>query len=70
MMAHRFAGMRVRDILLRKKASIRTAPMPAGSPGWREIEDWTWEEIDAAAQANRTGFKTVRKLLSDTRFDR
>jgi hypothetical protein len=30
----------------------------------------TWEEIEAGAKANRPGFKTVRKLLSDRRFDR
>jgi hypothetical protein len=29
-----------------------------------------WEEIDQAAQRNEPGFKTIRKLLADQRFDR
>ena len=29
-----------------------------------------WEEIESAAQRNEVGFKTIRKLLSDQRFDR
>jgi hypothetical protein len=30
----------------------------------------TWEEIDANANENLTGFKAIRKLLSDRRFDK
>jgi hypothetical protein len=30
----------------------------------------TWEEIEAAAKANKTGFQTIKKLLTDGRFDR
>jgi hypothetical protein len=66
----KFAGMKVRDILLLKNGSVRTAPLPAGSPSSDQILDWAWEEIDAAAKADRPGFKTIRKLLSDQRFDR
>jgi hypothetical protein len=29
-----------------------------------------WEEIEAGAEANQPGFKVVRKLLSDKRFDK
>ena len=66
----KFAGMKVRDILLLKKGSVRTAPLPPGSPSWDQILDLLWEEVDAAAKAGRPGFKTIRKLLSDQRFDR
>jgi hypothetical protein len=68
-MAHRFAGMRVREILRLKKGSIRTAPLPPGAPAWAEIEGMIWEEIDRAASDNQPGFK-IRKLLADQRFDR
>ena len=68
-MAHRFAGMQVRDILRLKKGSIRTAPLPPGSPTWSKIETMIWEEIDRAASENQPGFKAIRKLLADQRFD-
>ncbi len=29
-----------------------------------------WEEIEKGAEANISGFKVVRKLLSDRRFDK
>ena len=67
---HKFAGMTGREILRTKKASVRSASLPAGSPSWSEIEDMMWEEIEAGATDNRLGFKTIRKLLSDRRFDR
>ena len=69
-MAHKFAGMRVRDILRLKKASVRNAPLPPGSPTWDEVEDMIWEDVDEAARRNEPGFKTIRKLLTDGRFDR
>jgi hypothetical protein len=69
-MAHRFAGMVVRDILRLKKASIRMAALPRGSPTWSGIEGMMWEEVDEAAKRNEAGFKTIRKLLADQRFDR
>ena len=34
------------------------------------IEHLTWEQIEQGAKENRPGFKVVRKLLSDRRFDR
>lgn len=67
---HKFAGMSVREILRTKKASVRTAPLPAGSPSWADLEDMMWEDIEAGAVDNRPGCKTVRKLLTDRRFDR
>lgn len=68
-MPHRFAGMLVLDILRQKKASIRTAPLPAGSPDWNDVERMMWEEVEDAARRNEPGFKMIRKLLSDQRFD-
>jgi len=69
-MPHRFAGMLVAEILRLKKASITTTPLPPGSPPWRELEAMMWEEIEEGARQGRPGLKTVRKLLSDQRFDR
>ena len=70
MMAHRFAGRLVQHILRENKGSIRNAPLPPGSPSWDEFETMIWEEVVEGAQAIRPGFKTVRKLLTDQRFDR
>ena len=69
-MPHKFAGLRVADILQQKKGSVRTAPLPVGSPSWGELKSMTWEAIEDAARRNEAGFKTVRKLLTDQRFDR
>jgi hypothetical protein len=62
--------MSVRDILKLKQANFMQAPLPAGSPAWSDILDLRWEDIETAAQADDSGFKTIRKLLSDSRFDR
>ena len=67
---HKFAGMRVSEILRTKKASVKMAPLPAGSPPWDELEVMMWEEIESGARSNLPGFRTVRKLLTDQRFDR
>ena len=67
---HEFAGQRVIDILRHKKASIKQARLPQGSPDWDEFSRMTWEQIEDGAYANRPGFKVVRKLLSDKRFDK
>jgi hypothetical protein len=63
-------GEQVADILKRKKASIRQAPLPQGSPDWDTFIQMTWEQIEAGAHANRPGYKVVRKLLADKRFDK
>lgn len=67
---HKYAGMWVRDILRLKLGSIRNAPLPEGSPDWSEVEAMTWEQVDEDAKANTPGFRTIRKLLTDQRFDR
>ncbi len=65
-----FAGQTVAEILQRKKASIKQAPLPSGSPDWTSLSAMTWEQIDEGARTNRLGFKAVRKLLTDQRFDK
>jgi hypothetical protein len=60
----------VADILKQKKASIRQAPLPQGTPDWNTLMHMTWEQIDEGARANRPGFKVIRKLLADKRFDK
>lgn len=58
------------DILKLKKGSIKQAQLPEGSPSWDEINQITWEQIEFRANDNLTGFKAIRKLLSDRRFDK
>lgn len=67
---HRFSGLTVSEILKHKKSSVMTVPLEPGSPGWKDIESLTWEEINLRAQQSLSGYKTIRKLLSDRRFDR
>lgn len=69
-MAHKYAGLSVAEILRAKKGSVRSAPLPEGSPTWSEFEAMIWEQIEIGARQNLAGFKLVRKLLSDQRFDR
>ena len=69
-MPHKYAGRRVSEILKAKKGSVRAAPLPVGSPTWLELEAMMWEQTEAGARQNFPGFKMVRKLLSDQRFDR
>ena len=68
--AHKFSGQRVSDILKAKKGSIKQAELPEGSPSWEEFSEMIWEEIERGVQENLPGFKVVRKLLSDRRFDK
>ena len=68
--AHKFSGQKVSEILRQKKGGIKQAPLPSGSPSWNEFSQMTWEQIEAGAGADKPGFKVVRKLLTDKRFDR
>jgi hypothetical protein len=63
-------GRKVADILKQKKAGIQQARLPQGSPPWDAFMEMTWEQIEAGARTNRPGFKVVRKLLTDKRFDK
>jgi hypothetical protein len=58
------------DILKLKKGSIKQAQLPPGSPDWDEFSLMTWAQIEEGAHENRPGFRVVRKLLTDRRFDR
>jgi hypothetical protein len=58
----------VAEILERRKASIKDAPLPPGSPGWDEIRNLRLSEINRRAKRNVRGYKAIRKLLSDRRF--
>jgi hypothetical protein len=64
------AGKTVFEILLGKRASIRAAPLEVGSPSWDAIAGMMWEEVVARAARDEPGFRTIRKLLSDRRFDK
>jgi len=63
------AGKTIREILSCKKSSIRNAPLPKGAPAWEEILDKTWEEVERMLR-NTEAWKTIRKLLTNKRFDK
>jgi len=60
----------VSDILKTKKGSIRNAELPPGSPSFDDILDMPFSQIEAGARANLPGYKTIKKLLTDRRFNR
>jgi hypothetical protein len=66
----RNAGKTVAGILAGKQASIKTPALPPGSPSWDDILHLTWEEVEENARRRVPGFKTIRKLLTDGRFDK
>jgi hypothetical protein len=61
---------KVSEVFKTKLGSIMRAPLPSGSPSWSDIGDITMDEVRAAARANQPGFKTILKLLTDSRFNR
>ena len=61
---------KVSGILKGKKGSIKNAPLPLGSPSWEEIQGLTWAEIEEGVRQGKPGYRTIRKLLTDKRFDR
>lgn len=62
--------LRVDDILKNKKGSIKNAPLEKGSPSWEQVQNMTMSEIDSGAKANKPGYRTLRKLLTDSRFNK
>ena len=70
MIAYKSSGQKVSEILKQKRGRIKQAPLPNGSPSWDEFGEMTWEQIEEGAAADKPGFKVVRKLLTDKRFDR
>jgi len=64
------AGKTVAEILKSKKASVKYASLPKGSPSWDDIMHLTWEEITRRARRRELGFKTFKKLLSDPEYQK
>jgi hypothetical protein len=64
------AGKTVAEILRRKKASVKNAPLPPGSPSWDDILNLPWEEIVKRARRRDPGYQTIRKLLSDPEYNK
>ncbi|MCE7945822.1 MAG: hypothetical protein DYG88_00160 [Chloroflexi bacterium CFX4] len=61
---------KVIEILKRKKGSIKNAPLEAGSPSWDDLQEMTWEDIERGVRNGLPGYRTIRKLLTDRRFDK
>jgi hypothetical protein len=53
---------KVRDILKGKKGSIARASLEPGSPGWEEILDTSWSEIETVAREGKPGYRTIRNF--------
>lgn len=64
------AGKTVREILRDKQGRIKRARLDPGSPSWDDIMDLPWEEILARAKQRQKGSKTIKKLLSDSEYDK
>jgi RHS repeat-associated protein len=60
----------VKEVLKTKKGSIRQADLPEGSPSWDDILDLRMSQIMARARARVPGYQTIRKLLTDSRFNK
>ena len=66
-----FAGKKVADIIKAyKKGSITHKALPPGGPGWKDILEMVWEDIVQAAKQGKRWARTVKKLLTDRRFDK
>ena len=70
MATHPNAGKTVEEILKSKQGRIKNAPLDEGSPGWDDIMDLTWEEVERRAQQNQPGYRTIYKLLKRKRYDK
>jgi hypothetical protein len=53
-----------------KRGSIKNAELDPGSPSWDDIMDLTLKEIEDRARQNLPGYKTIKKLLTERRFDK
>jgi hypothetical protein len=63
-------GTKISDILKSKKASIKTARLEPGSPSWDEVQGLIWGDIEEGAKQGKPGYRTIRKLLTDSRFNK
>jgi uncharacterized protein RhaS with RHS repeats len=68
--AHKYSGKTVEEILKLKRGSIKDAQLEPGSPSWSDVLSKSWEQIESSAKAGKAGYKTIKKLLTDTRFDK
>ena len=64
------SGKTIAEILELKKGSIKQAALDPGSPGWDDIMELTWEEIQSRAKRRQTGYKTIKKLLGSQEYDK
>jgi RHS repeat-associated protein len=60
----------VDEVLKGRKASIRRAPLPKGSPSWEDIGKMSVYEVQQRARRGEIGFKTIWKLINDLRFSK
>ena len=60
----------VGEVLKGKQGSIQRAPLPPGSPSWDDILDKPMADIEKRAKAGEQGYREIRKLLNDRRFDK
>jgi hypothetical protein len=63
-------GTTVRQILSTKKGSITRASLEPGSPSWGDVLNVPWSEIERRAREGKPEYKTIRKLLTDRRFNK
>ena len=49
---------------------MRQAPFGVGSPSWDDILNEKWADIKDKASRRVPGYKTFRKLLSDSEYDK
>ena len=64
----KYGDATVKEVLKHRKGSIKQAPLPPGGPSWDKLLPLTMEEIRRAADKGEPGFKTIWKLLNDSRF--
>jgi len=64
----KYGDQTVKDVLKQRKGSIKNAPLPLGGPSWNDLLPLTMEAIRQLADKGETGFKTIWKLLNDSRF--
>ena len=60
----------VNDVLQGKLGSITRVELPPGSPSWDEVRDLTMNDVVQRARQNLTGYKTILKLLTNSRFNK
>jgi len=64
----KYGEQTVQDVLKSRKGSIKNAPIPPGGPSWEMLLPMTMDAIRRLADQGETGYKTIWKLLNDSRF--